>query len=176
MEKLVRDKIIEFSQLAQDGRKFRIAVPQEIPMLLAKKLVEEAHEVGDELVNVVPSNTHIIEELGDIYEVLGAIERHFNLKRESIVQAMVEKAERKGTFHSNFVLDMSTDSFKKDVTPCDQVKGELEDFLTHPRVRMWIGNNVNMDPKIIPTSLVARLRALDDSFWKTQDDTTDEHT
>lgn len=109
MEKLVRDKILGFSEKAGDGRKFRIADDlMEIRRILARKLLEETYEVIDELMNPVPDGTAVIEELGDVVEVVDAIASQLHSSLEVVNYNRIGKREKKGGFTKMVVLDMST--------------------------------------------------------------------
>ena len=70
-EKLVRDKISEFSAEKKDGRKFRQASLEEKLYFLGEKIIEEAFEV--KLAMYQSTTEHITEELGDVLEVIDAI-------------------------------------------------------------------------------------------------------
>jgi len=107
-EKLVRDRIPEFSEAARDGRVFRHATEVEMPVLLARKLIEEAREASDELVVDVPNLVKVIEEIGDVLDVVDAISQHFRILPEAILAARRQKSEKKGTFDSWIVLDLDT--------------------------------------------------------------------
>jgi predicted house-cleaning noncanonical NTP pyrophosphatase (MazG superfamily) len=102
-EKLVRDKIIDFSRAKQDGRRFRVALDSEMSGLLARKLVEEALEVGE-----ASNRSHMIEELADVTEVLDAIRQNAGISAQEVLDAQRQKAEKKGAFRLKVVLDLDT--------------------------------------------------------------------
>lgn len=98
-EKLVRDKIAEFV-LNQRGEVLntRVATPEEYLQLLKNKLVEESQEV-------LEANTkeELVEELGDLLEVIRAI-----AQRQGIIDELFKKREAKflerGGFEKGIVL------------------------------------------------------------------------
>jgi predicted house-cleaning noncanonical NTP pyrophosphatase (MazG superfamily) len=109
MEKLVRDKIIEFSEKEQDGRKFRTASPVEIPQFLSNKILEEANEVMTELLDLSSfSKVKVTEELADVLEVVGAICEHYGIKPSDVEEAKAKKLEKKGGFKNNLILDLTS--------------------------------------------------------------------
>lgn len=115
MEKLVRDRIKEFSRAAKDGRVFRKAKKREMPVLLAHKLIEEAHEVAEELYASKPSTRRIVEELADLSEVMRAVMDHYRIDPKTIWVAKFRKAYKKGVFRNRVVLNLETNPvrFKK---------------------------------------------------------------
>lgn len=109
MEKLVRDKIQEFSEEAKDGRKFRVASRQEMGELLGFKLREEAHEAASEIQFASYDNTErLTEELADVLEVVDAILDRFAITKQSILVARNRKRAIKGAFSKGLVLDLQT--------------------------------------------------------------------
>lgn len=108
-EKLVRDKIIEFSLAADDGRRFRKAERIEMPALLALKIREEAHEISEELQFATVDNVdRLIEELADEEEVREAIMDHYHITKQRVMMARSKKRLLKGAFAARIVLDLGT--------------------------------------------------------------------
>ena len=121
MEKLVRDKISEFSRLADDGRRFRTAEASEMPYFLAKKVIEEAQEVAEELyVEPVPNYLRVLEELADLQEAMNAVMQYFGMTPEGLKETMRQKAETKGTFSRRIVLDLDSNLPKFAKTDLDK--------------------------------------------------------
>lgn len=89
--KLVRDKIPEIAP----ARKFRTATPEELPSLLAAKLVEEANEFKE---------SGRLEELADLYEVLSAVAKLNNWSMDQIIETATAKAHKRGKFEKRIVL------------------------------------------------------------------------
>lgn len=112
MEKLVRDKIIEFSRAASDGREFRVASEDEILALFAKKILEEAHEVAQELKQNPINVAALAQELGDLTEVLQEVLARLGLV-DTVEQARAEKRAIKGGFKNGLVLNLATDIARK---------------------------------------------------------------
>lgn len=89
MKKLVRDKIPEFAKDAV----YRHLTHSEIEPALKKKLIEETGEV----VNAT-SETNLIEELGDVYEVLRAYLEFKGVNQEEFLKIVGQKRAEKGGF------------------------------------------------------------------------------
>ncbi|RMC24147.1 MULTISPECIES: nucleoside triphosphate pyrophosphohydrolase [unclassified Lactobacillus] len=89
MKKLVRDKIPEFAKEAS----YRYLTHDEIEPALKKKLVEETSEV----VNAT-SETNLVEELGDVYEVLRAYLDFKGIDQEHFLKVVAQKRAEKGGF------------------------------------------------------------------------------
>lgn len=89
MKKLVRDKIPEFAKDAN----YRHLTQSEIEPALKKKLIEETGEV----VNAT-SETNLIEELGDVYEVLRAYLKFKGVSQEEFLKIVGQKRAEKGGF------------------------------------------------------------------------------
>ncbi|MGY5880670.1 MAG: nucleoside triphosphate pyrophosphohydrolase [Candidatus Thorarchaeota archaeon] len=101
-EKLVRDKIPDIIREAGESPKIRIAKPDELDVLLRKKIVEEAKEF------LVSGDT---EELVDIQEAIDAL-----LKLRKADSAMIEiqrhsKLLARGGFSKGYVLKMDKDEW-----------------------------------------------------------------
>ena len=99
MEKLVRDRIVEFVFKERgDTLVTRIASEDEVFLLLKNKLVEEANEVLN-----ATSNENLIEELADVLEVLKAL-----IVKQNIVEEVFKKREDKclerGGFDNGVIL------------------------------------------------------------------------
>jgi len=103
-EKLVRNKIADFSHEKKDGRVFRVATPEELPGLLASKLIEECGEVIEELKKEVIDRARLSEELADCCEVIHEIGELINLYPVDLRTVMFEKCMEKGSFSQHVVL------------------------------------------------------------------------
>jgi predicted house-cleaning noncanonical NTP pyrophosphatase (MazG superfamily) len=104
-EKLVRDNIISFSLAKGDNRKFRNATKKELPTFLAKKLREESEEVIKEIEPY--SREKLIEELGDLLDVIDAIQDHFNIPHQVVLSQRGKKIREKGSFTHGLILEMN---------------------------------------------------------------------
>ncbi len=91
MQKLVRDKIPEIAK----NRSFRTAKLEEMPALIAAKLVEEALEFQE---------SGKLEELADLYDVMLAIIKLRAWSIEDVVAASQRKALERGSFEKRIVL------------------------------------------------------------------------
>lgn len=108
-EKLVRDFIPAISARQKDGRKFRIAQYEEVPLFLSAKLVEEAIEVAVEINKAgYKDKTLLIEELADLSEVIESIKMQFDIGSEEIYRARTVKNGIKGSFSELVILDLDS--------------------------------------------------------------------
>ena len=89
MKKLVRDKIPEFAHYAT----YRKLAPAEIEPALKQKLIEETNEVL-----AAKTETNLIEELGDVYEVIIAYLKYKNIDQETFLNQVNKKRALKGGF------------------------------------------------------------------------------
>jgi predicted house-cleaning noncanonical NTP pyrophosphatase (MazG superfamily) len=105
MEKIVRDKIREFSLQENDGRKFRKAnTPTELGLFLAMKVQEEAGELSHEA--VTDNNDALIEETGDLLAAVDALLAHKRIPMNKVLWARMKKAERKGEFEQGWIMEL----------------------------------------------------------------------
>jgi predicted house-cleaning noncanonical NTP pyrophosphatase (MazG superfamily) len=88
--KLVRDRIPE---LAGQPAAFRQADPSEYARLLRDKLVEEAAEAAS-----APGPAELLDELGDVLQVLYALATDAGLAAAEIECARARKARTRGAF------------------------------------------------------------------------------
>lgn len=100
-KKLVRDKIPEI--IEGQGRKcnLRVMDQAEYRTELLKKLVEEANES-------VAAGAHpdeLTKELGDVLEVLEAIEAEFGLSPDEVIKLKKERHESRGGFSKRIYLE-----------------------------------------------------------------------
>ena len=111
-EKLVRDKIQEFSVAKGDGSRFRIAHSTEMASFLAKKLQEEAQEAAVELIKFEDSGRldfkDLVNELADQLEVMDEIRSKYNLTWYDLFRAKTIKATKKGAFKNGLILDLDS--------------------------------------------------------------------
>lgn len=94
MKKLVRDRIPNFATTA----KFRKLSTPEIEPALKKKLIEETNEVIN-----AETEDNLIEELGDVYEVILAYLKFKGVDHDSFLKQVNKKRSVKGGF-SKFLL------------------------------------------------------------------------
>lgn len=94
--KLVRDKILLI--IGEQGKKFSAhkASEEEYREKLNEKLSEEVNEFLEE---------PCIEELADIFEVLGAVLDIMDYSMEDLDIAMTKKLESRGGFRSRIILE-----------------------------------------------------------------------
>lgn len=101
MKKLVRDKI---PQIVGDKATFRaIENDTEYYQMLNNKLKEELDEVYDEVYR--NNKLGIIEELGDVLEVIYSIAEYHGIKREVINSSCSDKNERRGGFAHRILME-----------------------------------------------------------------------
>lgn len=89
MKKLVRDKIPEFAHYAT----YRELAPAEIESALKQKLIEETNEVL-----AAKTEENLVEELGDVYEVILAYLKFKNVDQETFLKQVNKKRALKGGF------------------------------------------------------------------------------
>ena len=106
-EKLVRDRIKEFSEASKDGRLFRMATGEEMSVLLVWKLLEECQELTEELL-AETTREHLLEEMADVVEVIHGICNFLNFSPEEVEKLRKRKKEAKGGFEKGLVLDLET--------------------------------------------------------------------
>lgn len=98
MKKLVRDKIPEFATEAI----YRELPKEEIEPALKNKLIEETQEVVE-----AKAEDNLIEELGDVYEVLTAYLKFKGVSQEEFLKLVATKRDYKGGFTK--FLEMTTE-------------------------------------------------------------------
>lgn len=89
MKKLVRDKIPEFAHYAT----YRELALAEIEPALKQKLIEETNEVL-----AAKTEENLVEELGDVYEVILAYLKFKNVDQETFLKQVNKKRALKGGF------------------------------------------------------------------------------
>lgn len=94
--KLVRDRIPGIIKEGGGVPSIRIASEAEYCAKLYEKLLEEAAELSE-----APS----LEEVADLYEVLGAICRSEGWSQKEIRQARRDKLEQRGGFEGRIILE-----------------------------------------------------------------------
>lgn len=98
--KLVRDKIPEIIENDGENPITRILELEEYKKELKKKLVEEAKELV-----LVEDNYELSKEIGDVFEVIEALEKSFNLNREEIMKIKEERKQKRGGFDKKIFLE-----------------------------------------------------------------------
>lgn len=106
--KLGRDKIVEVCEEQEVGLDCRLLSNEEFKKELINKLVEEVNEVVD-----AKNDTELIEELGDVQEVLNCILSAYNFEAQKMESIQKEKRGRKGSytkgiFIKSFTVDEDT--------------------------------------------------------------------
>jgi predicted house-cleaning noncanonical NTP pyrophosphatase (MazG superfamily) len=90
--KLVRDRLPELAAANGQPAGFHQAHPEEFGRLLRAKLVEEAQEAA------TASPTELIEELGDVLQVLYALATDAGYAAAEVEYARARKARTHGTY------------------------------------------------------------------------------
>lgn len=98
--KLVRDRIPEIIREA-DGREVptRILDDAEFEEALRKKAIEEATELAE-----VDSDTHLLEEVADVEEIIDELLRLRGLTREQVRTIQEEKRQKRGGFGQRILM------------------------------------------------------------------------
>ncbi|AWD33210.1 Putative conserved hypothetical protein [Candidatus Fokinia solitaria] len=109
LNKLIRSKINVNSELVKHGCKLECVVLEEdeYENSLKAKLMEEAQEVID-----FKDKEELIEEIGDLLEVINAISSFYKISRSEIERKREEKKEKKGGFEERIFakyLDIPSD-------------------------------------------------------------------
>lgn len=98
--KLVRDRIPEIIQSGGDKPFYRVLNDDEYSVALHAKLVEEV----DELIQA-KTNIDRMEEIGDIWAVLGAIMELYEIDIDDTAYLASIKAHHNGVFEQRYFLD-----------------------------------------------------------------------
>ncbi|HJF86008.1 MAG TPA: nucleoside triphosphate pyrophosphohydrolase [Companilactobacillus farciminis] len=96
MKKLVRDKI---PSILADDAKFEVLSNEDYRLSLRHKIVEEAKEVQN-----AQSRANLVEELGDLEEVIRAILTDASINYEEMDSLRQAKINQKGNFSQKFVM------------------------------------------------------------------------
>lgn len=102
--KLVRDRIPEIIRADGKTPRTRIVDGDEKKTMLKTKLVEEAKEASESQ-NV----ESLTEELADVYEVLQAIQRAYDIDMSRINDIKKKKWDERGGFEQGIVLEAIDD-------------------------------------------------------------------
>jgi predicted house-cleaning noncanonical NTP pyrophosphatase (MazG superfamily) len=106
-EKLVRNG--PGQRIRAEGGVVRVADRHEMLGLLARKLVEEAQEVlalaDDPNATGYSSITRLVEELGDVTEVIRGLRRVASIRKDDIRVARRAKRLREGDFDDRLVWE-----------------------------------------------------------------------
>lgn len=102
--KLVRDKIPR--NIKKNGSKYkaRILSPKEFQKELIKKIGEESQEAAKQ-----KSRQGLIQELGDVLDVIDEIRRAKKILPDEIKEAQQQARLRKGGFKKRLFLEWSSD-------------------------------------------------------------------
>ena len=96
MKKLVRDKIPD---IVSDDAQFEILSNEDYRTSLREKIIEEAKEVKS-----AETRASLVEELGDIEEVIRAILEDASITYEEMDSLRQAKINQKGKFTQKFVM------------------------------------------------------------------------
>lgn len=96
MGKLVRDKM---PAIVDDDSKFEILSNDDYRLSLREKIVEEAHEVKSS-----STRANLVEELGDLEEVIRAILEDASINYEEMDSLRHAKINQKGKFSEKFAM------------------------------------------------------------------------
>jgi len=119
--KLVRDKIP--NKIVKDEDVLRYSLKPidmfELPSVFADKVIEEADEVAKALINYTNEahsftavwekeeelKSKLTEEIGDLLDVVDAIRKKYEIKKEDVKAARKEKNKKNGGFTKEYFLD-----------------------------------------------------------------------
>ena len=96
MRKLVRDKIPD---IVSDAAQFEVLSNEDYRVALRQKITEEAQEVKN-----ADTRASLVEELGDLEEVIRAILEHASINYEEMDSLRQAKINQKGKFVQKFVM------------------------------------------------------------------------
>lgn len=96
MKKLVRDKIPD---IISDETKFEILSNEDYRLFLRDKIIEEAKEVKS-----TDTRASLVEELGDLEEVIRAILEDASITYEEMNSLRQAKINQKGKFTQKFAM------------------------------------------------------------------------
>jgi predicted house-cleaning noncanonical NTP pyrophosphatase (MazG superfamily) len=99
--KLVRDKIPAIIERDGQVATTHIAGDSEYINFLLAKLVEEASELKD-----TESPDHQKEELADVREVLGALQKALGFSEDVLKRVQASKFDERGGFEGRIILDV----------------------------------------------------------------------
>jgi predicted house-cleaning noncanonical NTP pyrophosphatase (MazG superfamily) len=121
--KLIRDKIPDIIKANHKKCEVKILSNTEYKQALKSKLLEEAQEVFD------AQEEELIEEIADIYEVIEALIKAYNLDKEKIKKIKEDKANSKGKFEQKLKLISVTNKQNNSEAKTHPILREAEDFL-----------------------------------------------
>ncbi|MQS75464.1 nucleoside triphosphate pyrophosphohydrolase [Companilactobacillus halodurans] len=96
MKKLVRDKIPD---IISDDTQFEVLSNEDYRVILRTKIIEEAKEV-----QTAATRANLVEELGDLEEVIRAILDDASITYEEMDSLRQAKINQKGKFAKKFVM------------------------------------------------------------------------
>lgn len=96
MKKLVRDKIPD---IISDDAQFEVLTNEDYRLSLRDKITEEAQEVKS-----AGTRANLVEELGDLEEVIRAILEDASITYEEMDSLRQAKINQKGKFSQKFVM------------------------------------------------------------------------
>lgn len=96
MRKLVRDKIPD---IVSDAAQFEVLSNEDYRVALRQKITEEAQEVKN-----ADTRASLVEELGDLEEVIRAILEDASINYEEMDSLRQAKINQKGKFVQKFVM------------------------------------------------------------------------
>lgn len=111
--KMIRDGLKE--DIEKSGRKVtKLEHISDIEYFLARKVVEEAKEIGWEMVTkdrvreIATTLTYdidsIVEEIADVLEVIDELKVHFAITDDEVEQVKRKKLQEKGGFRNHYVI------------------------------------------------------------------------
>jgi predicted house-cleaning noncanonical NTP pyrophosphatase (MazG superfamily) len=96
--KLVRDRIPELTAATGQPGAWHQAGPEEYSRRLRDKLLEEAHQAA-----AAASPAELLEELGDVLQVLYALAAHAGLQPAEVECARARKAHTHGSYRRRLI-------------------------------------------------------------------------
>lgn len=102
MEKLVRNT--PGHRIVAQGGKVRVAEPSEMPLLLARKLVEEAQEVLA-VIEGTGGHERLVQELADVTEAIRGLRQVAHVRKDDLRAARRTKRAHAGDFSERLVWE-----------------------------------------------------------------------
>ncbi|MGY6529613.1 MAG: hypothetical protein ACXITR_06755 [Cyanobacterium sp.] len=143
--KLIRDKIPEIIKNNNKQCEIKKLSVREYKQSLKNKLLEEVYEVLE------ANNTKdLIDEIADVYEVLSAIIKVYELNEEEIKEVQKEKGEERGIFDKRIQLISVYENniIKQDLNKNINIEKDLHNYL-YKNIDQKIANNLDQNSDLL---------------------------
>lgn len=104
--KIVRDNIIKIIKNDNKEVEYAIVNDRVATIFLSDKIMEEGRELQEAIEEAIDGKEkqNVIEEIGDLLEVLEALCDKLNIDMQEVKKVKKEKAMIKGKFNANIIL------------------------------------------------------------------------